>query len=81
MAKEVEAFVENKHASNFVSLIAPINRDSKSMFKWNNPLSWAYTGNITDSDIRKNVKDAGGKVDGVLRFSISGMMLRMTTAI
>lgn len=70
MAKEVEAFVENKHASNFVSLIAPINRDSKSMFKWNNPLSWAYTGNITDSDIRKNVKDAGGKVDGVLRFSI-----------
>lgn len=69
-AKEVEVFVENKHASNFVSLIAPVNKDSRSMFKWNNPLSWAYSGNITDSDIRKNVKDAGGKVDGVLRFSI-----------
>lgn len=69
-AKEVEAFVENKHASNFVSLIAPANKDAKSMFKWDNPLSWAYSGNITDSDISRNVKDAGGKVDGVLRFSI-----------
>jgi len=69
-ASEVEAFVENRHAANMVSLIAPVNADAPSMFKWNNPFSWAYAGNMTDSDIKQNVKNAGGRVDGVLRFSL-----------
>ena len=69
-AREVEAFVENRHAQNMVSLIAPAIPGSKSMFKWDNAFGWAYSGNITDSDIRDNVKNAGGSVTGVLRFSI-----------
>lgn len=69
-AKEVEVLFENRHAQNMVSLIAPMDADAPSMFKWKNAFGWAYSGNMTDSDIRQNVKAAGGAVDGVLRFSI-----------
>ncbi len=69
-ATSVELLVENKHKSNFMSLLTEKYPGSPLLFKWNNPFSWAYSGNITDS-IKENVKKQGGAVEGLLRVSLA----------
>ena len=66
----IEVLVNNSHTSNFMSLVAPVDADAKNILKWNNNFSWGYNGNITDS-MRDDVVKAGGRVDGVLRFTHS----------
>jgi len=69
-SESIELLVENKHAGNFVSLIAPVNPEAKQMFKWPNNFSWSYVGEVTDS-IKERVKKAGGNVTGDVRISLS----------
>jgi hypothetical protein len=61
----IEVYVENKHANNLMSLIAPVDRGAAPLFKWDNNFSWSYTGDVADS-IRERVKKAGGNVTGDL---------------
>lgn len=68
-ADTIELMAENKHINNFMSLVAPIDPDAKSILKWGNNFSWSYNGNVADS-MKERVAKAGGNVSGVLRFSI-----------
>ena len=64
-ATSIEVMVENRHAGNFVSLIAPSDPTAGELFKWSNKFSWSYTGEVADS-IKERVKQAGGNVTGDL---------------
>ena len=66
----VEVFMENRFEGNMVALITA-NETSKPIFKWSNPFSWTYNGNLAGkSQIKENVKAVGGKVTGLLRCSL-----------
>lgn len=67
----VEAFFTNNQNGNLVSLTTANDPDSKPIFKWSNNYSWTFNGNLAGkSQIKEAVKSEGGKIDGVLRFSI-----------
>lgn len=69
-AKDLSIFMENAHETNLFSLIGPSNKESPSLFKWDNPFSWSYNNGMADS-IRMKVKAAGGSIDGQVRVSLS----------
>lgn len=64
-ATQIELLMENRHKSNLMSLVAPVDPTANKLFKWNNNFSWAYSGNVADS-IKERVKAAGGNVTGEL---------------
>jgi hypothetical protein len=67
----VEVFLSNKHDGNMVSITNSNIKESKPIFKWTNNYSWTFNGNLAGkSMIKEAVKTAGGKIDGILRFSI-----------
>lgn len=69
-AQSVRVLLENRHATNFVSLVGPVDPTTPTMFKWGNNYSWSYAGEVADS-IKERVKAAGGLVDAKLRVSLS----------
>ncbi len=69
-AKNVELYFDNNLTNSLVSLIAPKDSSAPTLFNWDNPFSWTYTGDFTDS-IKESVKKRGGKVDGDCRASLS----------
>ena len=67
----VEAYLENRFEGNMVSLTTSKIKESKPIFKWNNNYSWTFNGNLAgESMIKENVKNAGGKINGLLRCSL-----------
>ena len=62
-ATSLEVLMENRHANNLVSLIAPTDPTAGRLFKWDNGFSWTYAGDVADS-IKERVKRAGGNVTG-----------------
>lgn len=70
-ASEVKLHFERRHLVNLVSLTAPQHGSTGRLFQWDNDFAWVYVGNMADSAMRQAVQAAGGRVDGVFRFTHS----------
>jgi hypothetical protein len=68
----VEVMFDGKHQGNLVTMTTTNVSNSKPIFKWDNNYSWSFSGNLAGkSQIKEAVKTKGGKIDGILRFSIN----------
>jgi hypothetical protein len=64
---KVEVLLENRMEGNLVTLTTAQDENSKGMFKWDNPYSWSFKGNLAGkSMIEESINKRGGKTDGVL---------------
>jgi hypothetical protein len=63
--ESIEVLFENCHAGNLMSLVTTADPTARALFKWPNPFSWSYQGELADS-IKERVKRAGGNVAGDL---------------
>ncbi len=68
--KSLEVLFENGHLNNLMTVITAKDITAPPLFKWGNPFSWSYSNAVTDS-LREKVVSAGGRVDGVFRFTHS----------
>jgi hypothetical protein len=69
-ASSVEAYVESKFQDN-LAVLTKGKDDTKPIFKWDNNYSWTYKGNLAGkSEIKRNVKNAGGNIEALLRCSL-----------
>jgi hypothetical protein len=63
----VELFLENRMEGNLVNLTTAAET-SKQIFKWGNPFSYTFNGNLAGkSQLTQMVEVKGGRIDGVLR--------------
>jgi hypothetical protein len=70
LAKSMQLWLESPHQANFMSLVTAKDDPQARLFKWDNPFSWSYDGNVTDS-IQEKVKRAGGNITAPLRVSLA----------
>lgn len=69
-AKSVELLLEGRLKSNMMTLLTAQHASAPLLFKWGNPFSWSYNGEVADA-ITERVKNAGGTVDADFRVSLS----------
>lgn len=68
----VELYLENRLENNLVTMTTTKDLECKNPFKWNNPYSWTYKGNLAGkSELTQMVEARGGNIEGVFRFSHS----------